>query len=368
MGGSPIFAPGAAVKAAASLYALTRKRLRNFFSVYHRVKKKYRYKRGNPASFPKGEKNMAQEQPKPLKEHSHGTEAFPCAIYQTKVPVRRPLVKHHWHNEVEILYFYGGDFRLEINMEQFPISCECLYFINPGELHTIISETVDNAGEEAILFDPGILSFSSYDTAQLELIQPICSGHLLFPRCVMPEDPAFPLLKDLFMETIRCFGGKPLGEAPIHTCIVTDDLITQLNVKATLLKLLACLFSSRLFTSTEKNYDKRVEGIKTVLTYIQDNYREKIYIRNLAELVNMNEQYFCRFFKKVIGRSPMDYVNEYRIRQACRLLAGTSSSVTEICLECGFNNIGNFLREFKKYKNLTPLQYRRSIPESASSP
>ncbi len=60
----------------------------------------------------------------------------------------------------------------------------------------------------------------------------------------------------------------------------------------------------------------------------------------------MNEQYFCRLFKKAIGYSPIEYVNEYRIKQAKRLLEETSLQVTEVCLECGFNNLGNFLQEF----------------------
>ncbi len=73
----------------------------------------------------------------------------------------------------------------------------------------------------------------------------------------------------------------------------------------------------------------------------------------------MNEQYFCRFFKKAIGRSPIEYVNEYRIKQAIRLLEETDLPITDVCLECGYNNLGNFLREFRKVTGTTPLQYRK---------
>ena len=66
-----------------------------------------------------------------------------------------------------------------------------------------------------------------------------------------------------------------------------------------------------------------------------------------------------RFFKKVIGRSPMEYVNEYRIKKAMHYLKESDLTVTEICLECGYNNLGNFLREFRKYTSTTPLQYRK---------
>jgi AraC-like DNA-binding protein len=296
-----------------------------------------------------------------LKEiRPHGTAAFPCAVYQTRAVQKGIMVKHHWHSEVEILYFYGGTFQLEINMEQFPITSECLVFINPGELHSITSEKSGNFGEDAVVFDLDILSFDSLDDVQMKLIRPITSGRLLFPRYVLPDHPAFLPLREAFMEIMHSFGHQPREVTSWEDGTVTDNLISQLYIKSYLLKILAVLSDNQLFTATEKNRDKRVEGIKTTLSYIHENYKEKIYVRDLAALVNMNEQYFCRFFKKAIGRSPMDYVNEYRIRQAVHLLEETDMTVTDICLECGFNNIGNFLKEFRKYRSTTPLQYRKS--------
>lgn len=148
---------------------------------------------------------------------------------------------------------------------------------------------------------------------------------------------------------------------PPDSSLVTDDLTSQLYIKSSLLYLLATLSSHGLFMPTEKNLDKRVESIKTVLTYIKENYQDKIYITDLAGQVNLNEQYFCRLFKKAIGCSPIEYLNEYRIKQAKRLLEETNLPVMEVCLECGYNNLGNFLREFRKYTETTPLQYRKQF-------
>lgn len=303
---------------------------------------------------------MQKKQLSALKEERpHGTRTFPCAIYQTRALGKGSMFKHHWHEEVEILYFYGGTFRLEINMESFLVKSECLYFINPGELHSIICEESGSIGEDAIVFDPAILSFDSYDTTQMKLIHPIRNGQMLFPRCILPSHPAFAPIRDAFKAVMYAFGEQVLQELPYKDGAVTDDLTTQLYVKSSLLRIFAILSASTLFTPTEKIQDKRVEAIKAVITFIKENYSEKIYIRDLAGLLSMNEQYFCRFFKKAIGRSPIDYLNEYRVRQAVRLLEETNLPVTEICLECGFNNMGNFLKEFKKYMKITPLQYRK---------
>lgn len=311
------------------------------------------------------------QQPSILKEvRPHGTKSFPCAIYRTHSVGKGTLVKHHWHDEAEILYFSGGKFRLEINMESFPVCSECLYFINPGELHSIITESSDHHWEDAVVFAPGILSFDSYDEAQIHLIKPMRSGRLLFPRCIMPEHPAFVPIRNAFMQIMHSFEQSAADDSPMEasladSSLVTDDLTSQLYIKSSLLYILATLSDHRLFTPTEKNLDKRIESVKTVLTYIKDNYQDKIYIADLAKQVNLNEQYFCRLFKKAIGRSPMEYINEYRIMQTRRLLEESGLSVTEICLECGYNNLGNFLREFRKYTGTTPAQYRKTHAEKS---
>lgn len=295
----------------------------------------------------------------------HGTQSFPCAIYRTHSVGKGTLVKHHWHDEVEILYFSGGEFRLEINMESFPIRSESFWFINPGELHSIITETSDSHWEDAVVFSPAILSFDSHDEAQIHLVKPIQNEKLLFPRCIAPAHPAFLPLRNAFWNIMRAFG--QMGEdSAADSSLVTNDLTSQLYIKSALLYILATLSAHKLFTPVEKNFNKRVETVKTALTYMKENYREKIYISDLAGRVNLNEQYFCRLFKKAIGCSPIEYLNEYRVRQARQLLEKTDLQVMEVCLECGYNNLGNFLREFRKYTGTTPLQYRKQVDMTES--
>ncbi len=285
----------------------------------------------------------------------HGTKSFPCAIYRTHAAGKGVFVKHHWHDEIEILYFSGGAFRLEINMESFMVQSECFYFVNPGELHSISAETAERYWEDAVVFSPSILGLDSSDEVQLRLIKPIQNGKLLFPRCAVLLRTLRGLLDRKLRNLLR---GRRRAHMP-NSSLVTDNLTSQLYVKSCLMYILATLSAHGLFLSTERNFDRRVENIKTALTYIRDNYQNKIYISDLAGQVNLNEQYFCRLFKKAIGYSPIEYVNEYRIKQAKRLLEETSLQVTEVCLECGFNNLGNFLQEFRKHTGTTPLQYRK---------
>lgn len=299
---------------------------------------------------------------KSLKEdRPHGSASFRCAFYEAEPGESHFLVKHHWHDEIELLHFKKGNFHMEINMESYEISEECFFFINPGELHYIISK--EPCEEDAVVFNPGILSFESYDTMQNQVIQPFINGNLWLPRCIEASHRMF---HDLYVEYDRmqnAFGMmEEAGENADQKNAGQKNVgisVSQMLIKASLLRILALLTGEGLLTRQESGINHQVESIKKVLTYIRENYRERIYIRDLAGLINVNEQYFCRFFKRAIGKTPMEYVNEIRIRRAAEMVVNTDDLIMDICLECGFNNLGNFLREFKKYTGMTPRLYKK---------
>lgn len=103
--------------------------------------------------------------------------------------------------------------------------------------------------------------------------------------------------------------------------------------------------------------------IAKVCKYIEDNISQEIRLADVAAMVNMSESAFSHFFKKRTNMSFINYVNNQRIAKACNMLASTTLSASEICWECGFNNKANFIRIFSKKKNMTPIEYRRSITQ-----
>lgn len=309
--------------------------------------------------------NSIKTNPTLKEQKDHGTVSFPCGLYETYDNTSWPGVKHHWHDELEILYFMEGEFELVINMNTYHINDECFYFVNSGELHSISAKT--SAKESAVVFHPRILSFDSYDIAQSRILQPMMKGELYFPRCITPGHPVFSKLKREYLEIVNAFyqnGFSPANEYQM----VTNDLSSQLFIRAGLLKILAFLEQYQLLSVKEPaDNDYRVEIIKNSLAYIHQHYGEKFYVHTLAQNANLNEQYFCRFFKKYIGKTPVAYINEYRIGRAITLLQDTQRPVMEICLDCGFHNLGNFLKEFRKKTGMTPLQYRKSFLQAHKS-
>jgi len=121
--------------------------------------------------------------------------------------------------------------------------------------------------------------------------------------------------------------------------------------------------SQRLISSTigYRGSFENSDKIKLVYDYVQENYSKKITLKEVSELVNMSSVSFNRFIKKRTGKTLVDYVNEVRIGYATRLLLEKDLSISEIAFLCGFNNIANFNRIFKRNKGRTPTQYRQEL-------
>lgn len=117
------------------------------------------------------------------------------------------------------------------------------------------------------------------------------------------------------------------------------------------------LCSGAMTSSDFENSDR----IKLVCEYIEANYQDKIKVEEVAEMLNITETSFNRLIKKRTGRSFVEFLNDYRIGFATRWLTETNETIAEIAFRCGFFNISNFNRIFKKNKNCTPVQYRENF-------
>lgn len=114
--------------------------------------------------------------------------------------------------------------------------------------------------------------------------------------------------------------------------------------------------SSSSFACISDSADSR--RVQKIYAYINRNYNKEIRLAQLAELVGMSPTAFSRFFSQRTGKNLSDYLIEIRLGHAVRMLVNTTQSVSEICFECGFNNISNFNRIFKRKKGCSPKEFR----------
>jgi len=101
--------------------------------------------------------------------------------------------------------------------------------------------------------------------------------------------------------------------------------------------------------------------LKIIFNYIRDNFMDQIPLDDIAAIVYMTPQSFCRFFKKSTNKTFTNFLNEYRINHATKLLSETDQDIKSICFKSGFNNLSNFFRNFKRITNHTPNSYRDQI-------
>jgi AraC-like DNA-binding protein len=120
--------------------------------------------------------------------------------------------------------------------------------------------------------------------------------------------------------------------------------------------------SDSTFNNAEFSYNSR--RIEKVIDYMNQNFSRTVSLGDVARLTNMTEVSFSRFFRSRTGITFMDSLLEIRLGHASRRLIDTTESVSEIAYDCGFNNISNFNRLFKKKKGCTPKEFREDYRDS----
>lgn len=287
-----------------------------------------------------------------FKEKStHGTPMFPLQVYSQIDASGNYSVSHHWHNEVEILYFKRGEFTVSLDLDTHKVySGECI-ILNSEQLHSITTNIGEPTLHHAVVFDMNMLSGAVYDFCQNKYLDPLLEQSLKFPMKV---------------DTKAQWGAMCLNE--IEAIINAYNIKYpgwQLSIKASLYKFLSILVVENKLITNNSNIqlasDYKINLVKNAISYIHENYRSEIYIDEMASRINLSTKYFCKVFKAVTGNSPIDYINQFRIEQAAKTIKTEDFKVLEVCHSVGFDNLSYFIKKFKEYKGCTPFQYKKTF-------
>lgn len=274
-----------------------------------------------------------------------GEAVIPCYTYHLNW--HSYTLYLHWHNEFEIIYVKRGAVIYVIDTVPIKVSEGQCIIINSGQLHS--AHTINNELCEhyALLFDMNFLNSASNDYCQGNYITPLLRGEFRFPSIVDENSNWGRDIINEVKEVIEVFSERPIG--------------WELSIKASLYKILSKVAKEDKFILKEdtasSSLKNKIDIIKRSLNYIQTNYTKKIYIEDLAKEVSMNPQYFCRFFKANTGKTIVDFINQYRIEQAAKLIKMEDKKISDVCFEVGFDNFSYFIKKFKEYKNCTPSKY-----------
>lgn len=268
----------------------------------------------------------------------HGTVNFPFELYCVDKFYPRYQMPFHWHVEYEMIYVKSGHFNLTIDGSSYNMSEGDCAWVGSGAVHGGIPE---NCEYYCLVFDPSTL-FKGLSIC-LDALTSFLAEADLFDGMYGKESPSASIIRSIIDEMNRSESGHEL---------IIIGLIWQ-------------LIGNFLNNSDRKKIEAKKQirdrRFKEVFRYIRKNIDQTITLESLANLSDMSPRYFCRAFKKMTGKTPIEYVNYYRIETAGELLLLTDSSITDIALKCGFSDMSYFSKTFKSLKGESPSSFRRSI-------
>ncbi len=238
----------------------------------------------------------------------------------------------HWHEHIELVFILDGECELYVGGQIVPAKKDDLLIINSAEVHSF--ENKHRMRFYSMLLYP-------------EFFSDVKLPHGEF-RPVIEQDG---YVKELF--------GKMYAEH--QSGRVTSDMMIKSHAYSLISYLTENYFVPTARRRAIKTSPELLGRLKSVIEYISESYGEKITTSTLATMCYMNESHFCRFFKSTVGKTPIEYINGFKIEKACVMLCNTDESISQIAAAVGYDDINYFSRVFKTHKGMTPREYRRSL-------
>ena len=251
----------------------------------------------------------------------------------------------HTHRFIELVYTLKGKGIHKINGKEYLVERGDMLIINYRDRHTV--EPVENLGYVDIMLKPEFVNKALIGTEDLFLILQL-SDFSDLSSAVIKDNVAIHFDGDerKKVEFLLDWTREEQDKA-----LAANDL-----VQYSALNLLLCL----VFRKMAENQSIRLSINNFLLSYIQNNCHNRLFINEMASMCGYTPEHFSRIFKKFSGKSPKAYVLECRINKARELLATTDKSVETIIDECGFSDRTAFFRAFSSHTGCTPLQYRKN--------
>ncbi len=253
----------------------------------------------------------------------------------------------HWHPEHEILYVKKGKLHLKLNQVEYTAVAGDLFFIQGGTFHEGVAE--DEAVYYCIVFNPTQMIPQEY--AEYERLIELSNNRLHTKQYL--GNGASSLL-DIALKLVEAFEEK--DKIPI---LLTTGLLIEFMGE-----MIEHHTDADVLPPSDRSV-KTLSAIRNVLYKIETDYASNLTLSELAAIANLSENYFCRLFKKMTSYSPIDYLISYRINIAEYMLKNSDKTITEIALDCGFDDVSHFIKFFKRKKGVTPKQYMLSMHKNS---
>lgn len=292
-----------------------------------------------------------------LEKIQYQDSAFPISFYMDHFDeYLNGEVNHHWHDEFEFGILLKG--QAECRIDQSPASGE-YRILDQGDGLFINSKTIHNIKQTesgTILFNfvlsPGFFQLLPAGNTYQKNILPVIKSSLAGLFLKSENDKDRQLLNSI-MEFSLLKEDSPAYE------LYCNELICRLW------RYLISRLAEVKDISKVKSKKIQEQRIRLMLSYIHTHYGDDIAVSSIAQAANVSRSECFRCFQTVIGRTPTEYLCDYRLSQAAHMLTSTDRKISDICFACGFTSPSYFGKLFKEKCGMSPGQYRynRTAPE-----
>lgn len=278
----------------------------------------------------------------------HSDTLFPYNTYLCSIPYDFREVPLHWHSEMEIIYIKKGKGTVNLDFESHYVEAGDIITVVPGQMHGIFQLEGYSMEYENIIFSTDMLVSKTADSLDGEFFAPLLSGNLNFNHVITADDYNYSLFSaclDRADDICRTF---PNGY--------------KLVIKSCLFDFMYAIVSTADYRADDGN-NRNLDKIKDVIKYIETNYNRQISIDEIAGVCGFSSSHFMKFFKNIMGTSFIDYLNDYRLSMASRMLVSSGDTILTVASDCGYYNLSYFNRLFKRKYGVTPSEFRKKLPE-----
>ena len=285
---------------------------------------------------------------KDLKEtRLHGTIEFPMAIYFSVLnEYAMGFINWHWHDDMQFCYVIRGAVKFYVNGNEYFLNTEEGIFVNSKYLHMARPAGDLDSAYLCLDFSPNLLKNFSGSVFELRYLTPYIHDDRYCTIKLGNDTPEEIEILKLIRQIYTLYAEQNYGyelQCMEKLYTIWYDLISLFSFKQL----------SKTIEGTGHN-----ETMKSLLDYIEKNYKEHLTLEALASHVSLSKSECCRQFRQFTGETLFSYIQAIRLTHAVQLLNDRCMSITEIAYQTGFCSSSYFIETFRKRMGVTPRQYR----------
>ena len=281
---------------------------------------------------------------KELKQH--GNEQFPFLVsYQKLSEYESGSFMWHWHPEIEITYVRKGTMCYKVNNLVYHLKEGDIVFNNSGALHSGTMENQEDCTYIPVTFDPRLIYGFFQSTINSKYVDPVIQDSMLPAICIDQSESWHKPFREYLLRIIALDEKKPdFYELDITICLQS------------MWRLLLEHITYEPQTSRENSLE--YDRIKKILSYIEENYQNKITLNDIAGHIHLCESECTRLFKRHMNTTLFAFLQEYRIERSLEFLQA-DQPVSAVADKAGFSDPNYYSKVFTKIKGCSPREYRK---------